>query len=239
MAPSALYENGSLAAGRPGWLLINTFDLEARPKWAMESLAAHEAVPGHHLQYALVEELEALPAWRQWDVYPVFSEGWALYAETIGGRARALQGPLLEVRPAQRRDVAGHPAGGRHRPARLWAGPASRRSTTAAPTPPGPTREIDNEVDRYIAHPGGVTGLQDRRAQDPRAARATPKRSWERPSTSAPSTTASSAAGSCRSICCRRASRSGWRRSGRSPRLRPDAPRLRGGACRRHRLPHE
>src|SRR6185312_4245390 len=45
--------NGSLAAGRPGWFNVNTYNLKARPKWAMESLAAHEAVPGHHIMYSL------------------------------------------------------------------------------------------------------------------------------------------------------------------------------------------
>ncbi|HEX3583101.1 MAG TPA: DUF885 domain-containing protein, partial [Thermoanaerobaculia bacterium] len=83
-APSAYYSNGTLAGGRPGWVLVNTYDLKARPKWGMESLFLHEGVPGHHLQYSLVEELGELPEWRKWDVYPAFSEGWGLYAESLG-----------------------------------------------------------------------------------------------------------------------------------------------------------
>ena len=156
LAPSALYENGSLAAGRPGWLLVNTFDLEARPKWAMESLAAHEAVPGHHLQYALVEELEALPAWRQWDVYPVFSEGWGLYAETIGGELGLYRDPYskfgqlnAEMWRAIRLvvDTGLHAKGWTRRQAIDYCRANSARTD----------REIVNEVDRYIAHPAGVT----------------------------------------------------------------------------------
>ena len=159
MAPSALYENGSLAAGRPGWMQINTFDLEAPPKWAMESLAAHEAVPGHHLQYALVEELEALPAWRQWDVYPVFSEGWALYAETIGGELGLYKDPYskfgqlnAEMWRAIRLvlDTGLHAYGWTRQQAIDYCRANSARTD----------REIVNEVDRYIAHPGGVTAYK-------------------------------------------------------------------------------
>src|SRR6185295_12051587 len=92
-APSAYFNSGSLAAGRPGWFLVNTYDLKSRPKWGMEALAAHEAVPGHHLQYSLVEELGDLPEWRKWDIYPVFSEGWGLYAESLGSEAGLYKDP--------------------------------------------------------------------------------------------------------------------------------------------------
>ncbi len=61
VAPSqttAYYEPGSLAAGRPGNMHANTYKLDARPKWEMEALTLHEAVPGHHLQIALAQELK-------------------------------------------------------------------------------------------------------------------------------------------------------------------------------------
>jgi uncharacterized protein (DUF885 family) len=156
LAPSALYENGALAAGRPGWLLVNTFDLRARPRWAMESLAAHEAVPGHHLQYALVEELGALPEWRRWDIYPVFSEGWALYAETIGGELGLYRDPYAKFGQLNNEmwrairlvvDTGLHAKGWTRRQAIDYCRANSAKTD----------REIANEVDRYIAHPGGVT----------------------------------------------------------------------------------
>jgi uncharacterized protein (DUF885 family) len=81
---TAYYENGSLAAGRPGYFYANTYDLKSRPKWEMEALTAHEAVPGHHLQLALAQEMEEVPQWRLYDSYTAYVEGWGLYAESLG-----------------------------------------------------------------------------------------------------------------------------------------------------------
>ena len=81
---TAYYENGSLAAGRPGYFNANTYDLKSRPKWEMEALTAHEAVPGHHLQISLAQEMENVPEWRHYDDYTAFVEGWGLYAESLG-----------------------------------------------------------------------------------------------------------------------------------------------------------
>jgi uncharacterized protein (DUF885 family) len=83
-APAAYYQGGSNEVGRPGWFLANTFDLKARPKWQMEALTLHEAVPGHHLQISLAQELEGLPEFRRHGGYTAFVEGWGLYAETLG-----------------------------------------------------------------------------------------------------------------------------------------------------------
>ncbi|MBW3614430.1 MAG: DUF885 domain-containing protein [Actinobacteria bacterium] len=87
-APStttAYYVRGSLAAGRPGWFYANTYDLASRPKWEMEALTLHEAVPGHHLQIALAAELEGLPRFRTMNYgYTAYVEGWGLYAESLG-----------------------------------------------------------------------------------------------------------------------------------------------------------
>jgi uncharacterized protein (DUF885 family) len=81
---TAYYNEGSLAAGRPGNFYANTYDLKSRPKWEMESLTLHEAVPGHHLQISLAQELENVPQWRRYDGYTAFIEGWGLYAESLG-----------------------------------------------------------------------------------------------------------------------------------------------------------
>jgi uncharacterized protein (DUF885 family) len=154
-SPSALYGNGSLAAGRAGTMLINTYDLKSRPKWGMESLTAHEAVPGHHLQYSLVEELGELPEWRRWDVYPAFSEGWGLYAESIGGELGLYKDPYSkfgqlnnEIWRAIRLVVdTGLHAKGWTRQQTVDYCRANSAKTDL---------EIENEVDRYISNPGGA-----------------------------------------------------------------------------------
>lgn len=82
--PAAYYMGGSPQAGRPGYFYANTYNLGARPKWGMEDLLLHEAVPGHHLQIALAAELEGLPSFRQNTGPTAFVEGWGLYAESLG-----------------------------------------------------------------------------------------------------------------------------------------------------------
>jgi uncharacterized protein (DUF885 family) len=82
--PMAYYRRGSAEAGRPGIFYANTYDLPSRPKWALEALVLHEAIPGHHLQIALAQEMEGVPEFRRWGGYMAFSEGWGLYAESLG-----------------------------------------------------------------------------------------------------------------------------------------------------------
>lgn len=91
--PAAYYNPGSLAAGRPGIFYVNTYDLRSRPKWKMEALALHEAVPGHHLQTSLAQELEEAPAWRRYDSYAAFVEGWGLYSESLGAELGLYKDP--------------------------------------------------------------------------------------------------------------------------------------------------
>lgn len=87
-APDAYYYPPPEDGSRPAYFYVNTFKPETRPKHTMEALAYHEAVPGHHLQLAIQQELTDLPKFRRFGG-PVsggdtaFVEGWALYSERL------------------------------------------------------------------------------------------------------------------------------------------------------------
>lgn len=90
---SAYYMPGSLTNGRPGRFYVNTFDLPTRPKWQMESLALHEAIPGHHFQISIAQEIKDIPQFRKYTGYNAYMEGWALYTEGLGMELGVYQSP--------------------------------------------------------------------------------------------------------------------------------------------------
>jgi len=82
---TAYYSGGSPDTGLAGNYYVNTSKLDQRPLWELPALTAHEAVPGHHNQIALQQELDLPPMRRHLSFFTAFVEGWALYAEQIGG----------------------------------------------------------------------------------------------------------------------------------------------------------
>ena len=152
-APAAYYLGGSLEAGRAGYFEANTSDLAGRPKWGMEALTLHEAVPGHHLQIAIAQELKGLPDFRRQGFYTAFTEGWGLYAEGLGDQLGLYKSPYsqygqltFEMWRAVRLvvDTGMHAKG--------WS--RQQAIDYFNSVLPKAHAEIENEVDRYIADPG-------------------------------------------------------------------------------------
>lgn len=81
---SARYFPGSASQGIAGGFMVNTYALDQRGLYELPALALHEAVPGHHLQIALAQELQGVPAFRRDADMTAFVEGWALYSESLG-----------------------------------------------------------------------------------------------------------------------------------------------------------
>ena len=78
------YQSPSEDGSRPGIFYVNTYDLPARKTWDAEDLFLHEAIPGHHFQLALQQELKGIPNFRRFGGNTAYIEGWGLYAESLG-----------------------------------------------------------------------------------------------------------------------------------------------------------
>lgn len=150
---TAYYQPGSLRAARPGYFYANTYDLKSRPSWEMTALTLHEAVPGHHLQIALSQELENLPKFRTEGWYTAYGEGWALYAESLGETMGLYDDPYVkfgqltyEMWRAIRLvvDVGMHAKGWSREQAIEFFRDNSAKTL----------HDITVEIDRYIAWPG-------------------------------------------------------------------------------------
>ncbi len=157
--PTAYYRPGSLQSGRAGTFLANTYNVGTRPKWEMEALTLHEAVPGHHLQIALSQELEKVPDFRRHEGYTAFVEGWGLYAESLGSELDMYKDPYsrygqltYEIWRAIRLvlDTGIHSMGWTRQQALDFF---KENSSKTEP-------DIAVEVDRYIVWPGQATAYK-------------------------------------------------------------------------------
>jgi len=82
-SPGAYYNGPAIDGSRPGIFYANLFDIKATPKYSMRTLAYHEAVPGHHFQISVAQELEDMPLFRKFAPFTAYVEGWALYSERV------------------------------------------------------------------------------------------------------------------------------------------------------------
>ena len=161
-APHEVPADYSVGAGdgsRPGRINVNEYDPTHRLMLNAEAIAYHEGIPGHHLQFSVAQELKDVPAFRRYGGYNSFSEGWALYSETLAHEMGFYQDPYSEYGRLQNlmwRSIRLVVDTGVH--SKHW----SRQQMidffhehTAMDD-----QNIETEVDRYIAWPGQALGYK-------------------------------------------------------------------------------
>ena len=92
----AYYEAGTPNGSRPGRIRIDTYNATQRNLYAVETIAYHEGIPGHHLQISIAQELEGVPEFRKHEFYTAFTEGWGLYSERLGKDVGFFQDPYSD-----------------------------------------------------------------------------------------------------------------------------------------------
>jgi uncharacterized protein (DUF885 family) len=156
---TAYYGQGSLASGLAGTYWVNTSKLDQRPLWELPALTLHEAVPGHHHQISLQQEVELPPFRRNFTYFTAFTEGWGLYAESLGEEMGLYDTPEKKMGQLSYQawraarlvvDTGIHSKGWDK--ARAVAFMRDNTALTDA--------NIDAEVNRYISWPGQALGYK-------------------------------------------------------------------------------
>jgi uncharacterized protein (DUF885 family) len=154
---TAYYGPGSPESGIAGTYYVNTSRLNQRPLWEVPALSLHESVPGHHLQIALQQEMDIAPFRRNFSSFTAFTEGWGLYAESLGREMGLYDTPAKRMGELSYQmwrasrlvvDTGIHAFGWDK--ARAVAFMRENTALTDA--------NIDAEVNRYISWPGQALG---------------------------------------------------------------------------------
>jgi len=144
------YTVGTPDGSRPAWFNMNTYRPQEQFKYTIDALVMHEAVPGHHLQVGLAREIPGIPDFRRAYAASAFSEGWALYAESLGKEIGIYRDPTTrfgQLASEQFRAVRLVVDTGIH--AMGWSRDRAREYFSLH----APAQSLA-EVDRYIARPG-------------------------------------------------------------------------------------
>lgn len=158
-AGGAFYEDPAEDGSRPGRYYVNTYNMDDEARYQMEALTYHEAIPGHHMQIAIAQELKDVPKFRRHEFFTSYIEGWALYAEKLGKEVGKYEDPYsdfgrlsMEIFRAARLvvDVGIH--------YKHWT--REQAIDYFVKNTANAKGDIEKEIERYFIWPGQATGYK-------------------------------------------------------------------------------